>query len=393
MPSPERQCPVCGTTFRPKGLQHRACGETCRRVLRYGRRTCLSCGESFAPANTGQKYCSVPCTNYHPFRPPKPDARTWKGAVTMRLTDHAMRTWGFVRDPWADEPRGYSELFFSAEHARLREYLLAAISRNDAVAVSAPVGWGKTFLWLAIREQIEADERMGYLVVEPGALKKSAIDANCIQRAILRDLDVEPKGPLDSERLTGKVIAVVKRRAAQRKRIIIMIDEAHRIADDGLRALKNLLDIRTGFQRVLSVILLGQEELAPLLARESFREVGARIQIVRPGPLSIADGEVRAYIRHRIYIARCDRAPADDRERDAVAIPFDESGLAAVEIECTGQDDDDHRSMAAHATVRPDLLTINAICSHSMAEAADLGLDVVTQDVVHQARAKMRAGV
>jgi type II secretory pathway predicted ATPase ExeA len=132
---------------------------------------------------------------------------------------------------------------------------------------------------------------------------------------------------------------------------------------------------------VLSVILLGQPELSTVLAKTSVREVGARIEPVVPGCLSIEDGEVRKYIGHRLCLARLERPPVE--EPDYNHTPFDESAIAAVEMELSGV------PHGAPAT----FLAINAICSHALHEAVDQGADTVDEDIVHEARKKMLGGV
>ena len=306
----------------------------------------------------------------------------------MRLQPSAREAWGFGRDPFDDDPRDFTELFWSQAHTQLRDYIVSVIQRNGALAVSAPVGWGKSFLWMAVEDLLNHDPRTGYMVVRARSIEKRAICANMIQRAIIRDLDSEVRFPHNSEALSDQCEHILRARFERNKRIVLIIDEAHHLAEDAFRAIKNLLDIRSGLQRVMSIILLGQEELAPILRQHRLREVGARIEILTPGALSPGNGEVRAYIRWRIGLARFDRCPSP-MELEALEIPFDETGLAQVETELSGAGVE-----GSHPTgVRPDLLAINAVCSHSLAYAAECGLEVVNEDVVRQARAKMIQGV
>jgi len=309
------------------------------------------------------------------------------GEVTMRLSAKALDMWEFRRDPFADEPRDASELFWSDEHQKLRNHLLSVILQNDAVAVSAPVGWGKTLLRIALAQELLQDDSIGHMVVQVRSISKKGINPTTIQMAILRDLEQEPKGNMDSESLSVAVERTLKARSQGRKRIALFIDEAHLLSDESFKALKNLLDIKDGFRRVMSVVLLGQEELASILARNALREVGARIACVQPGPLSVKGGEVRAYIRSRVAIATLDRAPLGD-EADEVTLPFDESGLAAIEQAAQGVG-----KKVTQMGVRPDVMTVSAICSCALEYAANLGVQAVNEDIVRAARAKVLAGV
>jgi len=379
--------------FKPRSSTHRYHSDECKHGDIYGERKCECCGQAFVPTSARQRF--VDRTHYRQWMKGRSamfsqtinPRKSWKGAVTMRLSEKSLATWEFKRDPFADEPRSVAELFWSAEHKKLHDHLLNVISNNDAVAVSAPVGWGKTIMRMALVDELTQDEAVGYLVCQVRSINKKGISPTTIQKALLRDLEQDPTGQMDSESLTMLVETVMKARTQRRKRIVLLIDEAHLLADESFRALKNLLDIKDGFRRVMSIILLGQEELSPTLARNALREVGARIECVKPGPLSIPDGELRAYVRNRIAVARLDREPLGD-EADTIAVPFDESGLIAVEQEAQGLGE-----TGEDVAVRPDILTINAICSHSLHYAADLGIDVVNDDVVRKARARMLAGV
>ena len=162
----------------------------------------------------------------------------------MRLSHRALDMWGFKRDPFADDPRDASELFWDNEHQKLRDHLLGAIAQNGAAAVSAPVGRGKTMLRIALADELKQDESVGHMIVQVRSISKKGITPTTIQLAILRDLEQELRGNVDAESLSVAVELALKARSHGRKRIVLFIDEAHLLADDSFRAFKNLLNIR-----------------------------------------------------------------------------------------------------------------------------------------------------
>lgn len=314
-----------------------------------------------------------------------------------RLTQEALDRWGFAKQPFDKRIGGYGELFKPAggEHDRLINFLLGTIAAVSSVAVVAPVGWGKSLCWAAARHQIAADTKMGYLITEVACLDKDEITARSIVSAMLTDLDQQPGETLAFESLTRRAVAVVKERASKRKRIVVVIDDAQWLRQPAFRTIKGLLDLSDGFNNLVSVILLGQEELGTTLARSVNRQIAARMEIVKPDPFRISDGEVRQYIRHRIFCARHPRAPIDFAEAEADPCPFSDDGLRAVEVECTYSGDrmPDPDGVSADVQIRPDPMVINAICAHSLVTAHEAGESIVTEDLVHNARSKMLAGV
>jgi len=304
----------------------------------------------------------------------------------MRLPPEALTSWKFHRDPFADEPRDFDELYWSAEHTKLRDHIRSTIRNAEGTAISAPVGWGKTFVWLAVQDALDTDENAGYLVSSVVALKKDKITANTIQEALFSDLEDKARRCLSSESISRGLVQILKARARKEsKHIVLFIDEAHHLRDDALRALKNLLDIRAGIRRVLSVVLLGQEELAAMWGAHGRREVVARIPLVQPGPLSIADREVEAFIRWRLFIALYDVAPISVNDVFELETMFDDEAFRAIEQELAGEDE--------RKRARTDLLTVATIASHALAEAWNNGEERVNEAHVRKARNRLTQGV
>jgi general secretion pathway protein A len=85
------------------------------------------------------------------------------------------------------------------------------------------------------------------------------------------------------------------------KHNVFMLDEAHLTEDDDIfEQLRLLLNLQFQGKRLISVLLLGQPELAKrLTALPQFEQ---RIDI-RERIYPLEDGDVAAYIRHRLLVA------------------------------------------------------------------------------------------
>jgi len=381
--------PGCENEFAARSSTHRFCSEECKRLAKWGKRVCRTCGGEFIPESPRQMFC---CRDHYRRFMRRVASRAalsrefhtepirWNGVPTMILPPKALDKWGFKRDPFSDDPKDFSELFWSRSHTAVRDYIIDGINRVHVRAVSAPVGYGKSFIWLYVADQLRQQQQMGYEIINVHSVDKKGVCANTLLRAIATDLGEATPKFFEPEAFSREIGEILVLRARERKRIVLVVDEAHRIHPDALRAIKVLRDIKAGIQPVLAVVLLGQEELATILARHSNREIGARVKLIQPPPLSIVDGEVRAFIHHLCAVATLDRAPVDAAERDEVPIPFNNSSLDAIEQELGGD-------------VRPDLLTVQSLASHTLYEAHSIHADAADADCVRSARAKLTQGV
>jgi type II secretory pathway predicted ATPase ExeA len=402
MPEP-RTCPVCRQPFTPKHATAVYCSIACYNRAPYGVRPCEHCHESFPPRSPHQRFCSNRCrytatglrrrksATVAPARPSRAKERPthvdWEGVPVMRLLEADRIRLGYVRDPFEEEPRSADELFESAEIAATKAEILTAISTNSAIAVSAPVGSGKTILWQQIEEELGQSARTNYLVARIRSIDRETVDPGTIIRAVLEAVGQPWRNNDTMEALSIAAERVVRDRHDRRMRTVVVIDEAHRIPARALRSLKVLMDMKAGYQRMVSIVLLGQEELRARFADYEMREVAARIRLVTPGPLHVRgtdprDFEVRRYIRHQICLALHDRPPLSEEED--VRLPFTDTGIAAIEDEF-----DPERKYHAPAT----FLAVRNLASNALAKAAELGLEAADEGIVREVRAAHIEGI
>lgn len=99
----------------------------------------------------------------------------------------------------------------------------------------------------------------------------------------------------------------------------VLIEEAHSLPIPTLKHLKRILELEVGFTKLVSVILIGQTELADKLSvhRMDVREVVQRCEMVTLAP--IAPEHLREFLEFRFEKAGCQNtAFLDDSAIDAL---------------------------------------------------------------------------
>ena len=189
-----------------------------------------------------------------------------------------------------------SDEFYANEQLRYtRAQLLDACKRGGFVAVVGESGSGKTTLRRDLQERVQRAD-MPIQIIRPYVVGMEADDtkgktlkASAILDAIMATIASCEQPPAGEP----------PEREPPRRRHAVLIEEAHAMPKATLRHLKRFVELEDGFSRLLSVILLGQNELAEKLDPRdpSVREVVQRCEIITLPPL----GEhLEDYLRFRL---------------------------------------------------------------------------------------------
>jgi len=163
--------------------------------------------------------------------------------------------------------------------------------------LTGEVGLGKTLLCRYLMRHLPAKTRTAY-VFNPQQSYAELLGA------ILHDLGGGLPDPgASSAQLHEQLFGVLARFAGRGTRVALVIDEAHRLEPSLLEGLRLLSNLETEKRKLLSLLLLGQNELEQTLKLPGMRALRQRISAwYRLRPLSWR--ESADYIRHRLEVAQ-----------------------------------------------------------------------------------------
>jgi general secretion pathway protein A len=222
-----------------------------------------------------------------------------------------LERFGLERDPFRNEPQ--LEFWFesrSAQEARAR--LLRCVRQGKELSVlCGEVGSGTSTLARLVLDELAPDRfEVGMVVVGRG------VEPAWIRRAVATQLGIESPASDRADAMRQLYERLVELRQADR-RAVIAIDEAQTLAgSSALGELLAMLNFELDDARLLSVLLVGSEQLDGLLSNESAL-LGRCDLRVRLGAL--VGEEARAYLAHRIRAAGGDPALIPPDVADALA--------------------------------------------------------------------------
>ncbi len=220
----------------------------------------------------------------------------------------------------------------------------AITERRGCAVLVGQTGIGKTTLLRYLREKIRAE-------ADVALLDCPTEDGGELVRAVLESLGIAPEG--DSFYGNQRQLkSVIMERQAQGRTVVVMTDEADEFGVDALRLIRFLLNMETAQGQPLQFILAGQGELLARLKGPGLAQLGLYVNsFCHLLPLPVP--EVRAYIRHRLWVAGISNelftAPA------ASLIASVSAGVP---------------------------LYVNRLCYDVMSEACRRGCDVIGEDLV-----------
>ena len=290
------------------------------------------------------------------------------------LTQAAKQHFGIFRDPFNDEIQSADDVYMTPDVRYVREAMFQTACHGGFVAVVGESGAGKSTLREDLQDRINRESRQ-IVMIEPYVLamedndqKGKTLKAVHIAEAILAAVapNVSPKR--SPEARFAQIHRALTESAKAGNKHVLIIEEAHGLPIPTLKHLKRFFELKSGFERLLGIVLIGQTELAQKLSENNpnVREVVQRCEVVTLMPLT--DGKLEGYLKHKFA-----RAGAD------LAKVMDESAIDAVAERLTVKSRT-KQGTEQHSLLYP--LAVNNLVSAAMNQAAELGFDVVDGDVV-----------
>ena len=184
-------------------------------------------------------------------------------------------------------------LYLGEEHQEVLAALLYFIETKKGFAlVCGDVGTGKTMLLNSLLNGLPAN-------VKPVLISNPCVNFHDLLFYLAKTLRIKTTGSANVLALTDKVKDALLKAKRQDKHLILIIDEAHLLSDQALEEIRLLSNIETPEQKLLQILLVGQNELSYKLDRLEMRHLRQRINVNRfLSHLNAA--EATTYIDHRL---------------------------------------------------------------------------------------------
>ena len=243
-----------------------------------------------------------------------------------------------------------SYLYMSARHQEALGHLLYGTGQYGGfVQLTGEVGTGKTTIIRTLLSQKMPDVDVA-MIHNPRQNEQEFVQSICDELGIKY-----AKRGLTLKTLVDALNQHLLETHAAKRRTVLIIDEAQQLQPEVLEQVRLLTNLETHKEKLLRIMLVGQPELATLLARPDLRQLAQRIT-ARYHLMPLEEAETREYITHRLRVAGC---PAE---------VFQIAALREVH----------HR---AHGIPR----LINIICDRAMLGAYGKGLRSISTEMVAQA--------
>lgn len=295
------------------------------------------------------------------------------------LSQDAREKFGLFNNIFTTDVRDPKQLFCASNTRYVLEAMWqAAIGNSSFIAVIGQSGSGKSTCREELHDRVQR-EAENTIIIEPYVLateendiKGKSLKSLHIAESILNALAPSTNAKRSPEARFRQVHNLLKESKRNGNHHVLIIEESQCLPTATLKHLKRFLELKNGYKPLLSIILIGQDELKIRLSENNpeVREVVQRCEIVtlKPfTPTTLVD-----YLNHR-----CSSAGRNLNEF------IDQSGLDAI---CEKL----HRNIDRHNEHESLLypLAIGNLITAALNKVVDLGLDdVITGDLIRELRA------
>jgi type II secretory pathway predicted ATPase ExeA len=200
--------------------------------------------------------------------------------------------YGFERDPFSLSPDPHFFYLTHQHREALSGLVYATCTHPGLTLLVGEVGSGKTMLLYTLRALLQKRNFSLAFCVNPTYSPAEFFDF------LLHSLGVQCTSPLKSRQL----IALEEKLLANRqegKRTVLIVDEAQRLSMEVLEEVRLLLNLETPQEKLLEIIMAGQQELSDFLQKPELRQLKQRISFCcKLNPLTRE--ELTEYVQHRL---------------------------------------------------------------------------------------------
>ena len=288
------------------------------------------------------------------------------------LTPQAARHFKLFRNPFDGEVTTDAAMFRSDDVVYVREAAWHCAQNGGFVAIVGESGAGKTTIQADLEARLEQHSDQAVIVIKPSVLgmeennhKGQMLKSTDILSAIISTLDPATTVPQTLQARTVKANKLLAASFQTGNSHLLVIEEAHGLPDSTLKHLKRLHEMRHGRRALIGVLLLAQPELKVRLTAGLrsglLREVAQRCEVVELLPL---DNDLAAYLQCRAAALQVDLSKL-----------MDAGAIDQLRVKLT-------RKTSGGAVSMCYPLAVNNMVTRCLNAAAELGVPLVTKDVV-----------
>ncbi len=183
--------------------------------------------------------------------------------------------------------------FGSRGHANALAFLQSAAQQGDGfLVVTGEIGAGKTTLVRTLLGGLDSKRVMAATMVS------TQLESGDLPQAILLAFGVAQSGKTRAQ-WSANLEAYLIDLASQRRRALLIVDEAQNLGHPLIEELRLLSNLQVGASALLQVFLVGQPDLRVLIQAKAMEQLRQRVTAsCHLGPLDAH--ETQAYVQHRL---------------------------------------------------------------------------------------------
>ncbi|HZZ78443.1 MAG TPA: AAA family ATPase [Gemmataceae bacterium] len=189
------------------------------------------------------------------------ESESTEGIDLMQIDRGVLQHFGLKTNPFENDVETDDDVFPNKAQAQVAAAIRDAIEERGFLAVVAPSGAGKTTIWDGVES--EYGRRDDTVICKPKVMSKEKLSPDHITRALIfgllgEDARIYREGETRGRQLSA---ALCSNRMTSDRKAVLFIDDAHFCSRSVLRQLKTFYEEKIGRHRLLSIILVGLDDL------------------------------------------------------------------------------------------------------------------------------------
>jgi general secretion pathway protein A len=202
--------------------------------------------------------------------------------------------YGFVRSPFEMTPDPAFLVLGDTHREGLATLVYAVRSRKGFVLLTGEVGTGKTMLLHSLLSQLDRETSAAFIF-------NPRLEPLDFFKMLFEEFGIEQACHTKAEYLLALNRFLIERLERDLPTLLI-VDEAQNLSPEMLEEIRLLSNLETSTSKLLQIMLVGQPELADMLAKPELRQLRQRI-VLRHKLRPFTEDEMNHYVDERLRLA------------------------------------------------------------------------------------------